>query len=852
MKKIITLLLISLCLLVTIPSNIISADNNEIHIKNVDEWNDLAKKCQVDSYSNNLTIILDNDIYFNNNFNSIPYFNGTFDGNSHSINNVSINSSLTNDGIFRITGKKSIIKNVIVDMNTINDASRIGVVGYNQGLIENINVSSTIDGDDEAGLIAGYNSVSGVIKNCISHGSINAIHQVGGIVGTNYGYISNCTNNTNVNNEVEKEDLDISTLTIESLTDSSVMSKLNDVGGIVGLNYGIVENCTNHGTIGHEHVGYNIGGIVGCQSGYVNNCVNHGLVQGRKEIGGIVGQAEPSMSLIFQEDYLQLMKRQIKSIYNDTNTIIEELRDIKETNISYFNSINNNLNEAYDALDLMLNNKPRESDFDAGKVALSAALKKVLDTSKSLVEYNSDSDDLYDKLNEVAKEISELSTTTVNFADSLSTEKDMYVDVSNKDNDNNKTGKISKCTNYANIIGDINVGGIVGSMALENDLNPEDDLEIIGKKSFDARYETKDVINSCINYGSINIKRNYAGGICGNQTTGLINNSINYGLLDCEEGNYIGGVVGKSVSNINSNYSKCFIYGNNYVGGIAGSGIKAKDNGSLVQILSYNSNVGSIFGNYGKIDDEIVDKADEIINNWYVYDDIAAIDGISYDKKAFLISDEEMLNKKINDDLKKINIVFIKNNEVFYKKSIEYGDSFFESNYPYIIKSDNSYNWECINDANFNHLTKDALIVSNYHDLLPSISSNENPIAYIILNGKFNDQDKVNNTIINNNETEISYSINSTLSEDSYIDTYCIYTNNFNNYNILSLKGNEWKKVNYEKDGRYAIINSIDVNNQIRVVKVNDYSATIICFASAGIIITLICLISKNKNKKKK
>lgn len=46
----------------------------------------------------------------------------------------------------------------------------------------------------------------------------------------------------------------------------------------------------NRGTVGYQHMGYNVGGIAGSQTGYIEGCVNYGTVYARKEGGGIVGQ----------------------------------------------------------------------------------------------------------------------------------------------------------------------------------------------------------------------------------------------------------------------------------------------------------------------------------------------------------------------------------------------------------------------------------------------------------------------------------------------------------------------------------------------------------------------------------
>ena len=66
----------------------------------------------------------------------------------------------------------------------------------------------------------------------------------------------------------------------------------NDAGGIAGRSSGTVADCTNKGEIGYAHIGYNVGGVIGRQSGTVINCKNMGHVMGRKDVGGIIGQAE--------------------------------------------------------------------------------------------------------------------------------------------------------------------------------------------------------------------------------------------------------------------------------------------------------------------------------------------------------------------------------------------------------------------------------------------------------------------------------------------------------------------------------------------------------------------------------
>ena len=71
------------------------------------------------------------------------------------------------------------------------------------------------------------------------------------------------------------------------------------------------------------------------------------------------------------------------------------------------------------------------------------------------------------------------------------------------------------CTNYGEIFSDINSGGIAGAMAFENDLDPEDDLDIVGSFSLSVKMNVKSVIYNSTNYGKVAAKRENMGGIAG-------------------------------------------------------------------------------------------------------------------------------------------------------------------------------------------------------------------------------------------------------------------------------------------------------------------------------------------------
>ncbi len=122
--------------------------------------------------------------------NSKQFFNGTFVGGGFTINNLTINDDYLYGqyyGLFGYSGPMAHISGFSINGNiTVSGSSVGGVVGVNQGVIDNVNSSVTITGEVSVGGIAGNmtgNSTSKVV-NCLNNGSINGSSSVGGIIGS--------------------------------------------------------------------------------------------------------------------------------------------------------------------------------------------------------------------------------------------------------------------------------------------------------------------------------------------------------------------------------------------------------------------------------------------------------------------------------------------------------------------------------------------------------------------------------------------------------------------------------------------------------------------------------------------
>ena len=123
------------------------------------------------------------------------------------------------------------------------------------------------------GGIVGVNGKNHVIDRCASRGTMNGLDAMGGVVGLNEGLIKNCT-----------------------LSGSMGSATQDYIGGIAGLNVGgrtagTLENCTagkNCTVTGRTAVG----GIVGfnLSGGRVKNCTGSANVSGTGRVGGIAGE----------------------------------------------------------------------------------------------------------------------------------------------------------------------------------------------------------------------------------------------------------------------------------------------------------------------------------------------------------------------------------------------------------------------------------------------------------------------------------------------------------------------------------------------------------------------------------
>ena len=223
---------------------------------------------------------------------NIPYFvSKEFDGGGYAISNLFINQSFSSNlGMFGEIRPESTVSNLkLLNINIVGSYHVGGLVGDNYGTVTNCSVAGTTSGDRYVGGLVGFN-YEGNVTDCYAIGDVSgAGNRVGGLVGSNYeGTLTNCsvTGNTSGRGLVGGLIGDNNGIVTNCSAAGNVSGSSWDVGGLVGYNTGTVSNCYATRTTSGIR---NVGGLVGCNFGIVTNCSATGNTIGSSEVGGLLG-----------------------------------------------------------------------------------------------------------------------------------------------------------------------------------------------------------------------------------------------------------------------------------------------------------------------------------------------------------------------------------------------------------------------------------------------------------------------------------------------------------------------------------------------------------------------------------
>ncbi len=822
-----------------------------------DGFLNFAENCRLDSYSQGLTVILCNDIDLSGaDFEGIPIFCGSFEGNGHTISGLNLESPGSGIGLFRYLTDTATVKNLHVS-GCVNPggtgAAAGGIVGTNGGTLQDCSFEGAVSGTDSIGGLVGINLLSGVIDGCQAFGSIYGNHFVGGIAGDNYGVIRNCENHGEVNTTVEQNEVELENINLDSIINSEAAQTVTDIGGICGTGTGVVQSCINHGSIGYPQIGYNIGGIAGSFSGYIYNCINRGNVDGRKEIGGIVGQLEPAVNMIYEEDTLQTLQQQMDDLSNAANGIGGSIQSGSNALNSQSQRVETQLKDAQDALEMLIPKDtdnptmPDEETLQAARNALSSSLSDLTGSISAMAEIGQNTfSNVAGSLQGVSSQMNAISSTISNASENLG---GGIQDVSDADTAQDQTAKVRACFNLGSVHGDWNIGGVVGTIGLENDLDPEADLQIVGNTSLNFDMQLRAVVLDCENRGAVSGKKQNVGGVVGWASMGLVRHCVNAAAVDAASADYIGGIAGQSSGFLRGCSAKCSIAGDTYVGGIAGSGTTVTDCKAILLLEGATEKYGAILG---------FSEEPDLASNYYLVGDSdpGAVDGISYDTQAQpLPSDRFFALVDLPASFRLVSVTFVFDDLDSRRITLPYGCVLTRDLIPAVPQQSGSdAHWigpleigqQILHDAVF------RLESTAHTTTLESELRTGNGLPVLLLQGQFQKDAQLGAAVLPEPGAVAAWTI--ALPESAAdMKLRCRIPDGCDPTELkLQLRvGSDWQDAGFTVDGSYLVFAVTANTNALRILRIGmDYTWYYIAGA-AGLVLTLGIVITLCKRRKK-
>lgn len=497
-------------------------------------------------------------------------FTGTFDGDGHTIVGLQAKG-----GIFGQLGSGAVVKN-------INIASSV-FTGNNIG-----DSVGAVAAENNGGSISGISGYGNTVKGSGGY--------IGGLVGKNYGGISNSNDQSTViagagtvaggiagvNGTNADKGGTIDNVQSNSAVTTGVLAKdqyASNLGGIVGknemlLNKYNINNVSAHGITGKTGNTQTSGGIVGTNEGRISNAYNESIIHGSENIGGVAG----------------------KNVTQESNSKLAELNDVANAVEIIGDAGSQNVGGLVGMQDHATTNQGRNTGAITGCTNVGG-----------MVGYNTA--DSYLKNLENSPQATITGITNVG---GIAGVNEGEISADNQLN----------LVNSGKIYGWKNVGGIAGKNSGKIDnVNSNINLYVI-----DEATRTALKGNTVITPNA-----QFFGGVTG-ENVGIITNATNRARVDAAQASYVGGIVGRNTSDGNKvgqllgmgNSNEGFVIGKNYVGGVIGKNEvaitgTAKDSVGIVNsgtVIALAGGAGGIIGeNSANITHVIMKNEGEVHGN---------------------------------------------------------------------------------------------------------------------------------------------------------------------------------------------------------------------------------------------
>lgn len=444
-------------------------------------------------------------------------FTGTFDGDGHTIVGLQAKG-----GIFGQLGSGAVVKNINIASSVFTGKNTDDSVG-------------AVAAENNGGSISGISGYGNTVKGSGGY--------IGGLVGKNYGGISNSNDQSTVIAGagtvaggiagVNGTNADKGDGTIDNVQSYSAVTTGNlgagqyasNLGGIVGKNEMLLDkyninNVSAHGITGKTGNTQTSGGIVGTNEGRISNAYNESIIHGSENIGGVAG----------------------KNVTQESNSKLAELNDVANAVEIIGDAGSQNVGGLVGMQEHATINQGRNTGAITGCTNVGG-----------MVGYNTADSYLKNLENSPQATI-----TGITYVGGIAGVNEGEISADNQLN----------LVNSGKIYGWENVGGIAGKNSGKIDnVNSNINLYVI-----DEATRTALKGNTVITPNA-----QFFGGVTG-ENVGIITNATNRARVDAAQASYVGGIVGRNTSEDGKvgqllgmgNSNEGFVIGNNYVGGVIG------------------------------------------------------------------------------------------------------------------------------------------------------------------------------------------------------------------------------------------------------------------------------------------
>ena len=721
-----------------------SAEEERVEIASLSDFLAFAAACEEEGYSKGRTFVLTADIDLSRSgFAPIPYFAGIFEGGDHSVMGLEITAPGSRMGLFRRTGQEARIASLHVSGRVCPGGTGMqvgGIVGENAGSLVSCSFEGTVQGIEDVGGIVGRNTEAGRVSGCRFTGELTGEHQAGGVAGFNAGALSGCENRGEVNTAAitpagEKR-FDLSAIQQDDFVN------LANIGGVAGENTGVLLNCANFGPVGYKYNAYNVGGVAGKSSGFLRGCTNSGPVTGRRDVGGIAGQLIPYALWDFSDGRLDGLAGAIGGLQVMLAEMAQDARGLSGEIAGELANMNAYTADALYALNSILyemeGNDLRILDsivvdpetgelYFAGadlsfadNTALAEALGNMQAEASVLAQLAGASTVVVaDDLSRVADQMSAVFSALYAAVSSAGGGIAETTDLSDAEAWDHDTGAIDACVNTGSVDAENHAGGVVGTVAFEVEFDMEDRLDASQFLFSSARQYLFACVRDSGSYGAVCAKEEGAGGVAGTVDLGALVDCLGLGEVRSTNGDYVGGIVGRSRGTVRACWARAVLSGKKYVGGIAGLGTDLYTNRSWPHVESSDEYRGAVAGWC----------EGTAADNLYVPTAPAGVDGVSLLGQCAKISSEALLALEgVPADFDRVTLRFAAGGKLIETRELPFGGSV--DALPEVPNRDGWYwKWD---DFDQDHIYYSRTVSGKYYSPSMTLSTGEDVPLFLV------------------------------------------------------------------------------------------------------------------------